>query len=290
MPPTPVLPTPLPLATPPQAVVGFKASGSIEDYPEERRAQLLADVASLAGLDTTEGSTITVAAGSVVIQIHLQLRDDAQWTSVSAALSTSFASAEAASAALSIEVTSTPQIAQIVEVAPDEQTPDGDGPIIDIDSGSSALSSATGGGGEAGSSTAAVAACAVTATILAIVACLAVYRYRRSCAKIQLSKLWSRKQWIARTNPVATPMSSMHTMDTAPLSLPPLIHEGFQTRTISSASPDPSNPFSGPTSGVAYTEYYSPGGSKALGARSGTRPAHDDEATTADAAAFQMQI
>ena len=47
----------------------------MEEYTTERQARILSDVATIAGLASTDGSTISVTAASVRIEIHLALSD-----------------------------------------------------------------------------------------------------------------------------------------------------------------------------------------------------------------------
>ena len=147
-PPPPPLTPPGVSAPPPvlmttTASVGFSASGTIEEYGEDRKAQILSDVVRIAGVDPGPGHTITVTAASVNIDISLKLENTDQGTTVSAALSTSFSTVEGASALLNVTVVSVPEVAIKLEVEEDANGDPGLPIIIDGDT-SSALSSKDG--------------------------------------------------------------------------------------------------------------------------------------------------
>ena len=100
----------------PSASVELMASGSMEDYPEVRQRQILADVAALAGFATVPaGSTIRMLPASVRIEVILSLENvDADFAVVRESLAAKLATAEDASVALSITVESVPTIRQVL--------------------------------------------------------------------------------------------------------------------------------------------------------------------------------
>ena len=200
-------------------------------------------------MDPDPGHTITVTAASVKIDISLKLENADQGTTVSAALSTSFSTAEGASALLNITVVSVPEIAVKQEVVEVAGAPEDAMPIIVDGGSSSALSSNDSADGDDRSTTI-IAIAATVSTMLVVIVGYFYCRRRKGMGSTR------GKRTRSRTNPNA------YTSSNEVLASPVQLNMGFVTppspggripqnlnpvRVTSSTEFDPfaSNPFSG---------------------------------------------
>lgn len=94
----------------PRTVVTIDAGGTVEAYGEEQRARLVDDLRRLAGVATTDESSLKIVPGSVTIEAIIALRDASESKQAAKALVASLGNAAAASAALGVSVMGTPQV------------------------------------------------------------------------------------------------------------------------------------------------------------------------------------
>ena len=163
-----------------QATVTFTASGSVEDYDDARRAQLLNTLVHIAGLPSSEGATLRISASSVRIEAAFVMQTAAELALVGAALASRLATPEAASAALGLRVESAPVITEAATAFAPGADPD-----TGVASGLGADDQRASGlsGGQPGSSSFAMTVITICACSIAVVAvCIALQpRLRRWC-------------------------------------------------------------------------------------------------------------
>ena len=217
------------------ASVTFTAFGTLDDYPEPTRQAILNQLATTAGLPTSTGSSITIVAGSVIIDVELALTASNDFTSVSSLLQSALGSAEAASALLNITVESAPVVAESRRVVNADGSP---GELV-LDTTGQALSGGNppGGPGSGGMSGGTVVLI-IMLVLLPVIGGVGAWQYKKRRAKASSQRF--------RTNPSAmggggfmpgeisaspanflqsspgSPFGTTSTTGTAPLQLPPL--------------------------------------------------------------------
>ena len=98
--------------SPYSVIVSFTASGTVSDYDDDAQQTLKNKLATAAGLNSTDGITLTITAASVIIEATIAVSSEGELTAVSDSLIAQLGSAQDASAILGISVQSVPSIAQ----------------------------------------------------------------------------------------------------------------------------------------------------------------------------------
>ena len=302
--------------------ITFTASGTVDEYDTpERRQRILADVLALAGMNiSSPGHTLTVKAASVSIAITLRLTSLKQGTRVRAALSASFSTAGAASAALDMVILSTPTLT--LSMGDGGAAADGVEEGLFVDGGAAASLASSGRGGA--DSTGVIIGCSVAAALCAAIAISATYLYCRLRWKTRggvggrSPRARTIPDAIAGAQVLATPIQLPVSLvgSTLPSSCSATSHQqpgsasythnsfGSVAGTSSTASGPylgnpfmdlpADNPFSHPipaySSDVEYKESGSPGASPGSSSAARAAAGESSDASVADATAFQMRI